>query len=250
MAFAEGFRRERLPEVTVELDESIDVRQAYVRNVDTYPSLLVMRRTTADGASTNSEPASRGVTLARAGYSVRVGPALGITPAFVLEPGEDGIEPELVAPWVNGSDILEGEMRYRERQIITLHDDHGKLRDLDDFPRAKARLEAFKPRLQNRSIVRKGAEWFRPIDRVVAAEWRRPKLLIPELAKVPRVALDHSDAIPSHGVYAIFAPDDDLTDLYERLRNGGLQERLQFLAPKVKGQYYRCYKRFLDRLSL
>lgn len=250
MAFAEGFRRERLPEVTIELDESIDARQAYVRNVATYPSLLVMRRATANGAFTDSEPVSRGITLADAGYCVRVGPALGVTPAFVLEPGEVGIEPELLAPWVNGSDILEGELIYRGRQVIALYDDHGKLRNLDDFPSAKDRLKAYKHRLENRSIVQKGAEWFRPIDRVVAADWRRPKLLVPELAKVPRLALDTSGAIPSHGVYAIFSPDDDLSILFRLLRDGGLLARLDLTAPRIKGGYYRCYRHFLDRILI
>lgn len=250
MAFAEGFRRERLPEVVIELDEHIDPREAYDRVVDTYPSLLVMRRAATNDGPTNVETACRGVTLAEAGYRVRVGPALGVTSAFVLEPGEVGVEDELLAPWVNGGEVLEGELRCLGRRVITLYDEHGRLRNMDDFPCAKARFEGFRDRLEDRSIVRNGAVWYRPIDRVIAADWRRPKLLVPELAKVPRVALDLSGAVPSHGVYVIFAPDDDLSHVYDLLRDGGLRDRLVVSAPRIKGEYFRCYKRFLDRLVL
>jgi len=70
------------------------------------------------------------------------------------------------------------------------------------------------------------------------------------LAKVPRLAIDRSGAIPSHGVYAIFAPQDDVEALYEKLRDGKLARALDGIAPKVKGEYVRCYKRFLERITI
>jgi hypothetical protein len=250
MAFAEGFRKERLPEVVIELDEAIDARDAYDRKVDTYPSLVVMRRTEVTESRFDTPAPRQGVTIADAGYRVRVGPALGVSAAFLLEPSEEKVENELLSPWVDGSEIRDGEMGYRGRQVIVMYDDQGQLRDLDDFPLAKARLESFRPRLEVRAIVQRGAVWYRPIDRVVAADWRRPKLLIPELSKVPRVAMDLSGAIPSHGVYAIFAPNNELEELYNILRDGGLAERLSPNAPKINGRYIRAYKRFLDLITM
>lgn len=120
MAFAEGFRQVRLPEVMIELDEPITAREAYDREVDTYPSLIVMKRDMMNDISSDCETVRHRVTLAEAGYRVRVGPALGVTPAFVLEPGDDGVDDELLAPWVDGRDILEGELKYRGRQVITM----------------------------------------------------------------------------------------------------------------------------------
>jgi hypothetical protein len=248
MAFAEGFRRTRLPEVAIERDEPINAIDAYDRRVDTYPSLLVMRRTRMNEESCDGATKDRGLTLAEAGYQVRVGPALGVTAAFVLEPGEDGVEEELLAPWARARDVRDGEITSSGRRVIALYDDHGKLRDLNDYPQARARFETFRPMLETRSIVRNGAVWYRPIDRVVAADWRRPKLLVPELAKEPRIVLDLTGSVPSHGVYAIFAPDKELADLYKLLTEGGLQDRLELLSPKVKGGYLRSYKRILDRI--
>jgi len=93
--------------------------------------------------------------------------------------------------------------------------------------------------------VENGAPWYRPIDRVCAADWSRHKLLVPEIAKTPRVAIDRSGTVPSHGVYAIFAPNDDVDVIYEKIRDGKLAAALDGISPRVNGGYIRCYKRFL-----
>ncbi len=251
MGFAEEFRRDRLPDVDVEIDEKVEAANVYVRDVDAYPTLLVIKRRKSRKARISSVARTSRKTLGDAGYRIRVGPALGCTPAFVLEPGEEeNIEPELLARWVDGSEVQESHITWRGRHVMALYDDAGKLRDLDDFPLAKARLESYRPQLMARAVVDNGAVWYRPIDRVMAVNWCGPKLLVPELAKVPRLALDESGAIPSHGVYAIFRPDGDLGDLYELLRDGGLAQALDGIAPQVKGGFVRCYKRFLERICL
>ena len=134
--------------------------------------------------------------------------------------------------------------------MIALHDANGALRKLRDFPRAANHFRNYRKRLEQRSIVHAGATWYRPIDRVIAADWQRPKLVLPEMAKLPRLAIDRSGAIPSHGVYAIFAPDDDVEKLYDYLRDGGLAKALIGISPEVKGGYVRCYRRFLEKISL
>jgi len=250
MAFAENFRIARLPQVVVERDERMEAANAYERSVDTYPSLLVLRRRHRLACRKPSPRKADALTLAQAGYRVRVGPALGCTNAFVVDPDESGIEPELLSRWVDASEIGDGEIRWRGRHVITMYGPDGKLRDIDNYPIASSHLVMFRAKLELRSIVKAGAVWYRPIDRVRAADWARPKLLIPELAKVPRVALDTSGAIPSHGVYAIFAPDDDLEVLCAQLENGGLAAALDGIAPRVKGGYVRCYRRFLEQVPL
>jgi hypothetical protein len=51
-------------------------------------------------------------------------------------------------------------------------------------------------------------------------------------------------------VYAIFAPDNDAEALYERLRDGKLATAIENIAPKVKGGYVRCYRRFLQKVRV
>jgi hypothetical protein len=168
----------------------------------------------------------------------------------VLSSEETDIEAELLVPWIDAREIEEGNIRWQGRHVIALHDASGALRKLRDFPRAAAHFRRYRKRLELRSIVQAGAAWYRPIDRVIALDWKRPKLVLPEMAKLPRLAIDRSGAIPSHGVYAIFAPDDNVDKLYDRLRDGGLAKALTGISPHVKGGYVRCYRRFLEKISI
>jgi adenine-specific DNA-methyltransferase len=179
-----------------------------------------------------------------------VGPALGHTPAFVLEADELDVEADLLNPWLDTAEIFEESISWRGRRVIAMHDNNGRLIEPSQFPLTLKRLARFRSQLNTRSIVKNGAPWFRSIDRVCSADWARPKLLIPEIAKIPRVAIDLSGAIPSHGVYAVFAPDDKLDILYDQLRGGGLAKALSGIAPKIKGGYTRCYKRFLEQITV
>ena len=250
MAFAEAFRKKWLPSLSIESERSVKPIDAFVVDVDSYPTILIASKRPEIERKSPPIRTDRGKTLEELGCVIRVGPALGHTPAYVLNPDENDVEPELLRPWVDGSEIKEGSVQWRGRRVIVMHDNDGKLIDLKCFPSLRARLKRFRNKLQQRSIVINGAPWFRPIDRVKAADWSRPKLLVPELAKVPRVAIDRSGAVPSHGVYAIFAPDDDAEALYERLRDGTLAKAIAKIAPRVKGGYVRCYRRFLQHVCL
>ena len=246
MAFAETFRAKWLPRLDIQSEHVLRASDAFVEDVDSYPAILIATKRPNKQKNPNLvSKKGKGKTLEELGYLVRVGPALGYTPAYVLGPDEDDVEPQLLRRWIDGSDINEGKIAQSGRRVITMYGTDGKLIDLRRFARLSARLGRFREHLEKRSIVANGAKWFRPIDRVNAADWERPKLLVPELARVPRLAIDRSGAIPSHGVYAIFAPNDDVENLYEKLRGGKLAEALKNIAPKVKGGYVRCYKRFL-----
>ena len=251
-ASARGFRQKWLPLLDIASNDPIDATEAFTTpNVSTYPTILVASKRSTPRRERSPMPVARaGRTLKELGCTVKVGPALGTTPAFVLQPDEDGVEAELLAPWVGSSEVIEGAVRWAGRRVVTMFDDVGHLIDPDRFPGLARRLETFAPELKKRSIVRNGAPWYRTIDRVRVSDWSRPKLLVPELAKIPRVAIDRSSAIPSHGVYAIFACDDKVEAIYEMLRDGKLARALDGIAPKVKGGYVRCYRRFLSMIRV
>ena len=253
MAFAEAFRRKWLPALDIASEDSISADEAFVSNVGSYPTILIATKRSKRAKrmlAARTHSGRSGETLKEAGYVVRVGPALGHTPAFVLDPHENDVESEILRPWIDGSEIAEGNVHWRGRRVVTMHTDDGRSIDLQDFPMLATRLKRFADNLRGRSLVRNGAAWYRTIDRVRARDWKRPKLVVPELAKTPRLAIDLSGAVPSHGVYAIFAPDDDVDTLYARLRDGRLARSLEGISPKVKGGYVRCYKRFLLAVRL
>ena len=251
MGFADGFRKRRLPQIEIVRDKAIHADDAFLRSVDTYSSELVIRRKAA-GTAAPKRRRKANRTLDDAGYRIRVGPALGCTPAYVMSSeATDGIERELLTAWVDGRDVSAEGLRAASRQVLTMNGADGQLIDLADFPGAASHLETYRAILSSRAVVRvSGKTWYAPIDRVHAADWARPKLLVPELAKEPRVCLDLTGAIPSHGVYAVFAPDDDLEPLLGAWSDGGLGRALKGKAPMVKGGYVRCYKRFLAALAV
>jgi hypothetical protein len=245
MGFAERFREKWLPSLNITSEIGISAFEAFVGDVDSYPTILIAVKRRKKKTEPLLKKRHRKKTLTELGCVVKVGPALGHTAAFVLDADEDDVEPELLRPWIEASDIKNGFIKRRGRRVVVMYDKEGELIDPKKYRLLMARLKRFRKQLKKRSIVQNGAQWFRTIDRVIAADWKRPKLLIPELAKVPRVTIDRSGAIPSHGVYAIFAPDDDVDGMYEKLRDGKLAAALNGIAPKVKGEYVRCYKRFL-----
>jgi len=250
MAFAEAFRRKWLPRLNVISEETLSADEAFVSDVHSYPMILIASRRPEREFMPRGHQAREGKTLEELGYVVKVGPALGHTPAFVLQPDENDVEPELLKPWIDSSEIAEGAVAWQGRRVVAMYSDDGTLVDLDRYPMLSTRLKRFTDKLKHRSIVRNGAVWYRTIDRIRARDWARPKLVLPELAKLPRLAIDRSGAIPSHGVYAIFAPNDEVETLYDMLRDGKLAQSLEGLAPKVKGGYLRCYKRFLLTIRL
>ena len=245
MAFAEAFRQKWLPNLDIESECAMTAPDAFVNDVNSYPMILIASKRATRKKPRRSRIVRKGRSLEELGCVVRVGPALGHTPAFVLQPDEEGVEYELLQPWVSASEVLEGTVAWGGRRIVAMNQPDGRLIDLNQFPMLRSRLTRFRNRLRVRSIVTNGAPWFRPIDRIIPENWKRPKLLIPELARVPRLAIDYSGAIPSHGVYAIFAPDDDIERLHRKLCDGKLADALAKVAPKIKGGYFRCYRHFL-----
>ena len=250
MAFGERFRQEWMPWLDILSNDSVNASDVFDQRVNTYPTILVASKRSTRKTKHGPTLRDSSRTLDDLGYAVKAGPALGHAPAFVLRAHEDDVEPELLRPWIGTSDVLDGSIEWSGRRVVILFDDDGRLHDLRRFPRLQGRLRRFTHELRNRWIVRNGAPWYRTIDRIRAPDWRRPKLLVPELARVPRIAVDRSGAVPSHGIYAIFAPDDRVEELYAVLRGGGLARALDGIAPRLKGNYSRCYKRFLSRIRI
>ena len=252
-AYGSGFRRKWLPRLDVLSNRRVAAAEAFSRDVSAYANVLVASKRTRprdDGVRIGSLHRPRGRSLADRGCAVRVGPALGVTSAFVLDDEAADLEPGLLLPWVDSSEVQEGQVAWRGRFVTSMFDEDGVLRDLREYPKLAHHLARYRGELEARYIVRRGAPWYRTIDRLRAADWRRPKILVPEIAKKPRVALDRNGFVPSHGVYAIFPPEGEVEMIYAALSDGGLARGLEGIAPTLKNGYVRCYKRFLSAVRI
>lgn len=251
--YGRGFRSKWLSRMDVLSNRRVEAAEAFTKSVSAYANVLIAsKRADARGneLGTRSMHRPRGTSLADRGCIIRVGPALGLTSAFVFDRKTANLETGLLLPWVDSSEVQEGRIAWRGRFVASLFDEEGRLRDLRDYPRLARHLAEYRDDLAARYIVRNGAPWYRTIDRLRAADWRRPKILVPEIAKEPRVALDRQGFVPSHGVYAIFPPANDVEGIYEALRDGGLGRGLEGIAPTLKNGYVRCYKKFLNAVRI
>src|SRR5260370_12397253 len=168
MAFAERFRRKWLPRIIIKSERKLSALEAFVDNVDSYPTILIGSKRPLREKTHKLRKVKRGKTLAELGCVVNVGPALGHTPAYVLAPHEDDVEPELLQPWIDGTEIAEGRLSWKDRRVVIMYGNDEKLGDLKRFPLQRAQLRRFKARLQTQSIAINASPSIRPIDLVIA----------------------------------------------------------------------------------
>lgn len=248
-AYAEEFRARWCSELAIDAQPLDAPKEAFDRNVNVQAEVLTVVRSERRRARRVKRRAP-GVTLRDLGCTIRVGPALGVTDAFVLDTDEDDVEHELTHAWIHSREVLSGSIQRTGRRVISPYDDSGNLIDLSDYPMFEARIRRFEERLRSRYIVRMGAPWYSTIEKVQPLKWSAPKLLVPDVAKSPRIAVDRSGSVPSHGIYAIFQCDNEISEIYDRLKDGKLSEILSATAPMLRGGYRRCYRTFLDRIQL
>ena len=276
--YADSFRRKWLPKVKIKELLPVDPSSAYRRPVSTYPLICVMRRENgsdlADARSNNgvesdasslsqmrnfqnSEHSETVVEWQRlfpsiesAACRIKVGPALGHELAFVGMKNQLQVEEELLSPYLSPREIVGEFIRWSGRWALCVGSPSGGLIDLSAYPRAKVRLNEFKEILEKRSCVRNEEFWFKTIDRTVSADWAGEKLLVPELARIPRAAYDDEGIMPSHGIYAIFSDEWPTEVLWNVLSSGILRITLEAIAPRVSGGWIRCYKHFLSQIPL
>ena len=253
-SYGAGFRKAWWPRLRILRNEPVDPGEAFTREVSAYANMFVARKEKYVKRRPSIRP-TRGRrqtrTLAERGCVVHVGPALGVTSAFVVESRNVDVEPELLLPWVGSAEIRSGTVQWRGRHVISVFHEDGALVDLAEYPRLYRHLVRYRSKLRARYVVRScGRPWYRPIERLNPDRWRRPKLLLPDIVKAPSVALDYSGLIPSHGVYAIFPPADQVEYIHQLLSDGGLARALSGIAPTLKNGYVRCYKHFLNAIRV
>ena len=100
MAYAQDFRDKWLPHLKIHSNQSISSQDAFVGDVEVYPTIFVAQKRPTPSLS-DLKVSSPGKTLEELSFVVRVGPALGSNRVFVRPSDEQRIEPELLHPWVD-----------------------------------------------------------------------------------------------------------------------------------------------------
>ena len=186
---------------------------------------------------------------------ISAGLATGYNPAFVL----DGItaaslEEELVHPTLRGRDILPFTIRERDEFLLVPYvwDQAGKptLIELDEYPRARAWLTKHRRALAERHCVRKwGKAWWDLHDPVGSPLHRTPKIVVPDVARFNRFAVDE-DRVPQHSVYFLIPKEIDPLLLAAILNSPPIEYLVRTRAPLVKDGFSRYRRQFLVDLPV
>lgn len=194
--------------------------------------------------------ANRLPSLEDAGCRIRVGTAIGNPVAFVGSRETLGVEPELLLPFVSSRDLVNGHIEWQGDHIINPFDPSGGLRPLSDWPGLRRRMHLYKEELQARACVNGKRDWYRTIDKIDPKFTNTPKILIPELAKTPRLAVDDGEFQPGNSLYAITSEDWVLEVLFGVLSVGVLGLFVSTHSPKVNGGYMRFYRHILRNIRI
>lgn len=186
-----------------------------------------------------------------AGCTVKVGPALGCGDTYLVpEAGAAAIEAELVRPFI-AREMLNGTaIETSGAKVAVPYDRAGQPIELQDWPRFARWASGHKEKLAARSHITNEKRWWRTID-AIGPQWdERPKLLLAEMCKDVVTTVDRSGGIPAHSIYAIWSSEWPIEALQRVLNGGLLRLTAEAEAPRLKGSWFRFYKRFIVRTPL
>ncbi|MXW74607.1 MAG: N-6 DNA methylase [Acidimicrobiaceae bacterium] len=132
-------------------------------------------------------------------------------------------ETELIHPLLTHREIQPWSSQPGEREILYPHRDEGGRAvavNLANFPGAAAYLNEHRARLESRTYVTQGSRnWFEIWVPQKPALWSRQKIVFPDIAEVPRFAIDRSGSIVNGDCYWMVVDDDDLAEVIAAVGN-------------------------------
>lgn len=273
-AYADAFRTQWFSRVSINEIRAVEHYPAFQKRVAVDPYMCFVTKSSQSNASvrptlqqaircsksrTSEELAvaklvdrwmSEYTPLQLAGCKIRVGPALGHAEAFVGNRNDLDVESELIARYITPQEISPFGIRWIGRWVICVNDLNGRLIDLRQYPRCKARLDRFRDILSARSCVSNPGEWYRTIDITSCRPWSKQKIVVPDLAREPKAILDRAGFVPSHGIYTVSSNCWPPEVLAKVLSTGILKSVLGNIAPRNSNGWIRCYKRFLAQVPI
>lgn len=188
-------------------------------------------------------------TLADAGVHVGVGVATGADQVFITDE-VDGIEPDRLLPAISAKEIRTGSIEWKGRSLVNPWSTDG-LVALDDFPGMRGYLAKHRTTLERRYVAqRKGAKWWRTIDRVDEDIARAAKLLVPDLKERIHPVLDTGTYYPMHNLYYITAPGWDLRVLGGLLLSDLVNLFVEAYSVRMANGYLRVSAQYLRKIHV
>ena len=249
---ARNFRQKWLPLLDIVSNDPIDATAAFTRSVYTYPTILIASKRSTPRQERPPTVAKRtGRTLKELGCTIKVGPALGTDAclrASTRRRWGRGGTPYSVGGQFGDTRRCCSLGRPPYRRNVRRHrtpNRSGPVSQLGATSRSVcACVEETLHRPKWCSLVsdhRPGASLgLVPAEAARAGACQGPQGL-PSTAPAPSLRMASTRySFATTGIEAI----------YDKLRDGRLARALDGIAPKVKGGYVRCYRRFLSMIRV
>jgi hypothetical protein len=189
--------------------------------------------------------------LEEVGCKVGIGVATGADKAFIGDFETLDVEPDRKLPLVTTKDIMTGEVQWRGQGVINPFAESGGLVDLDEYPRLRGYLEAWREVIAGRHCAQKAqANWYRTIDRITSALAARPKLLIPDIKGEAHIVFESGELYPHHNLYYVTSDDWDLRALQAVLLSVVSRLFVATYSTKMRGGFLRFQAQYLRRIRI
>ncbi|MBF4162504.1 Eco57I restriction-modification methylase domain-containing protein [Nocardioides acrostichi] len=187
---------------------------------------------------------------------ISAGPATGYNPAFIVDAKiAAGLDEELVHPTVRGRDIgrfgIEESGAFMVVPYVWGADGQARLVDLDAYPRTRRWLAKHRRNLKERHSVRRwGKCWWDLHDPITLPLHETEKLLVPDVARQNRFAVDPGRFVPQHSAYYLIPRALDADVLAAVLNSAPVELVMRSTAPLVKDGFSRYRRQYLLELPV
>lgn len=195
-----------------------------------------------------------GATLGDVTERISPGLATGADKVFVMARDDvpDEIDDEWVRPTVSGSQLREFDGPYTDSVFVCPYKDDGELADEGELEGFYGWLEQHRERLEDRSCVEGGKEWYAWHETPPMEDILQPKIVFRDIAKEPRFwPEERGDVVPKHSVYYAVPRDGvPMSELIEYLNSPEARMWMEANCQKAHNGYYRLQSRVLEDLPV
>jgi len=193
-------------------------------------------------------------TIEEQDFRIGIGVATGADRIFIGKELPRFVEKEALLPIVISKDVQGGEIVWSGNFVINPFSEEGGLVDLDARPKLRQYLNAAKNELMKRHMSQKTpSRWYGTIDPIRKPLTGMPKILLPDIKKRQKIAIDDGSYYPHHNIYYITEKQGSLRALKllaAILMSDFAYEQMTDISTLMRGGYVRWQSQNLRKLKL
>ena len=184
------------------------------------------------------------------GDKIFYGIKTGFNEAFVIDQrtrdrliAEDEKSEEIIKPFVVGEDVKRYEIDYKKRYIILSRIGT----PIERYPAIFAHLQRYQEQLEKRWD--KGNHWWELRSCDYYAEFEKPKIMFPDIAKSCQFAYDTDGYFSGNTTYFMLAGDDKKFML-ALLNSSVIEFFFQTISAFIRGDYLRFFTQYVTQIPI